>query len=66
MKHLNLSQAQKSKQHNERFSPPTQFDFPKKAKAYPRKIDNEEEDISEEHAGLLAENEEEEEEALYW
>lgn len=28
--------------------------------------DQDEEDISEEHAGLLAENEDEEEEALFW
>jgi len=48
------------------FSPPTQSDFPKKARAYPRNFVDEEEDIGEEHAGFLADNEEEEEEALYW
>jgi len=48
------------------FSPPTHFDFPKKAKAYARNFVDEEEDIGEEHAGFLADNEEEEEEALYW
>lgn len=61
-----LSAWQKIKRILGKFIPPTHFVFPKKAKAYPRNFVDEEKDIGEEHAGFLADNEEEEEEALYW